>query len=261
MDDYRDDGGGPLATFWRRRGVLAAVDGTTRSAVADRADVSRSTVDRAVSDLVDAGLVRVTGDRCRRTAAGELLLTEFARTAGTVRSATGAAAALSVFPGSAEMDPAMLADAEVIRSGTDGADPVDRFVADAETADELYLYAAFVVDRVVERYRRRIVDEGLSVAVAVAEEGLGRLVAGHRDGLRQLVAADGLEMRRSRRVLPYSVQVTDPDDPGRATASVLAVDGTESAFLGTTDPEAVEWAFGTFERAWERADPLPVGRG
>jgi predicted transcriptional regulator len=247
------------STFWRRRDVLAAADGVTRSTIAERSGVSRSTVDRGVRELAASGLLRVDGGRCRRTAAGELLLRELARAAEVVGTAAAVADALAVLPDDAEMDPAMLADAEVARAGGEGADPVDRFVDHAEAAEECYIYAAFVVDRVVERYRRRVVDEGLSVTVAVAEEGLGRLVAAHRDRLRQFVRAEGLEMRRVPSVLPYSVQVTDPADPDRATAAVLAVDGDRSAYLGTRDETAVAWALGTFERAWADAEPLPVG--
>jgi predicted transcriptional regulator len=249
--------------FWRRRDLLRAVEGgATRTELSEATGVSRSTADRAVRELVDAALLADTGDGYRRTLAAELLLAEYDRVAGVVGTAASAAQVLETFPDGSDPDPAILADAEVVWSVEGDGRPVEQFVAVADSAADLRLYADVVVDDVVDCYRRHIVERGLETSVVVSEDGLERLVSRHSDPMQEFIAVDHLEMRHHPEALPYSLQVADAGDPGRARMSVLVFDSEgESLYVGTDDRRAVAWAADTFDRIWREAGPIPPRAG
>ncbi|MFC4407697.1 tetratricopeptide repeat protein [Haloarchaeobius iranensis] len=167
-----DDVASAVELLDRRRQVLGHLGrgGHHVRDLCDELDVSRSTVNRALRELEDAGWVERADDGYVRTTTGSLALQEYRDQVTALDAVQRHADALAPLPGDTPLEPAVLADATVETVAE--ADPfelVGRLRSALEDATAVRgVWPSVTDDRTVSTLRS-LVDDGAAVALAVDE--------------------------------------------------------------------------------------------
>ncbi|WP_257297760.1 tetratricopeptide repeat protein [Haloarchaeobius sp. FL176] len=168
-----DDVASAVELLDRRRQVLGHLggDGHHVRDLCDELDVSRSTVNRAIRELEDAGWVERADDGYVRTTTGSLALQEYRDQVTALDAVQRHADALAPLPGDTPLDPGVLADATVETVAE--ADPfelVGRLRSALEDATAVRgAWPSVTDDRTVSTLRS-LVEDGATVALAVDDE-------------------------------------------------------------------------------------------
>jgi tetratricopeptide (TPR) repeat protein len=215
-----DDGGSVLDVVRRRWSVFEQLlDGPMykRDLVA-AVDRSRSTVDRAVRELDDAGLVERVDGGYVATVAGQLAAEEYRTATDSMAAVEGAMAALEPLPHDAPVSGALLADATISTADrdTDAAALADRFVDHCSRADEPRVAIAGAADEAFVEAVRTATDG--SVLLPSADDG-------NPDG------------RAATSPPPFSLLRT----PSRVTVLVHTDGGRPHALIEATSDVALAW--------------------
>jgi predicted transcriptional regulator len=219
---------------------------------------SRSTVDRAIEALTDAGLVEEGDDGFVTTYTGRVLLdtvTEATAVAETAGAATGLARDL---PADAPRNHRFFAGGAVI--GTDRLPPAvvtDRITESLAAADRVRGAAvAPNSEQFIEvLYRRSAVEEELRVDLLVPASLVPTLVENYPERLEGSLQSEWLGLHVVDQ-LPYAFYLMTAD--GVTTARLL-VHGPHSNLLGYVEndrADAVEWLAGLYDEYRSASRPL-----
>lgn len=253
----RDD---PAAfeTIRRRTPVLRALDSapTPTSELIDALDLSRSTIDRAVEELEAVGLVETRDGGHVLTPAGDLAVSEYGRYEERLDALAEAADLLATLPRDAEIPPAALCDARIVRPRRHAPQrPIQPFCDLLDAADSARLFFPAVVPTEVESCRRNVVEDDTTVELAVTDPVVERLASDFRDDLAAALDTGRLRIRRVAPSLPYSLAVADRPE-GPATGLLVHADRGLRGFVGNDDSDAVAWARDRLDDCWTAGTPL-----
>jgi predicted transcriptional regulator len=256
-----DSGSVDLVNLLRRRGdLLRRVDGegTHKAELAAESDVSRSTVDRGIRDLAEAGLVCREDGRYRRTLAGDLALATYDDLLETFDALVRAGPALSELPPGTPFDPVLLggADVVVVATQADPGRPGREQRRHVERATHQRALASTALSTHVDVYRDAIVEDGLTGEFLLSPRVLDLLVEDHAAALEDALSTGRVSLRVADSLPPYGLSISETPEGTVVGLIVHHRSGTD-AFLSTTDEEAVAWAEALFERRWDAADPIP----
>lgn len=255
------DADGVVDLIARRNDVLRALDPTPveKRELVFRLDVSRSTVDRGVRELEAVGLVARSDGGYRRTPAGDLALSEFD---AFVRRASGVvehADQLGSLPSDADVDVAMVADADVVaadrRAPHAPTTALGSLIDDAERVRARWI-AAF--PRQVDAYATGVAD-GMEAEVVLAPTAVERLVSTHAAELSAALDTGRLSVREAPSEPAFGLLVAETPD-GPVAGMLLVGDAGVEAFVKNGDADAVGWARDRLATAWERSTPIPAQR-
>lgn len=220
-------------------------------------DSSRSTVDRAVSELSSLGLVERVDGGFRTTTPGRVALDLVAETGETMRTIEEESDVLSNLPLEASVSHRFLVGASV--AAGDSAAPyagIDGAFDKLERADRIRGFSVADND---PRWTRTL-HERASSGSMVADIALTRPMAEYvldRYGERtdEYLAADAYEIRVCES-LPFGLFLFDVD--GRTVAHLLVHDdrGSFVAQVENDRPDAVAWAEARFDEAFGGGTPL-----
>ncbi|WP_049979490.1 helix-turn-helix transcriptional regulator [Halolamina rubra] len=227
----------------KRSDVLAALSTQRRDkpALADAVGVSRSTVDRAIAELVETGLVREVGGRYEATHAGELGL-ETAREYRDATDTLGAAEPLlDALPEDAPVGTDLLEGGTVTY-----ADPALPEAALTEVLDRLPEaetlrgFAPVVKTNYVSMLQDAVVEAGLSVEIVVQTATLDslRTITAARPAVAEFFGADAVDVLTTDEQLPYALWLLDGPDVEHAGITVHD-GGAVVGVLSNDDPDAV----------------------
>jgi len=247
----------------KRANVLAAVAaGTARKpALVDALDVSRSTVDRAVDDLTDAGLVADEGGEVVATAAGTLALSARREYEALTDALGEAAPLLAATAEDAPLDRTLFAGADVAIADPQAPEaaltPAVEAVAEA---DRLEGFAPVVKSNYASLVYEGVRERDLTVELVVGRETLASAASvatpGGHDDLAAVLAAGPVTLLGTDEALPYALWIARVED-GDDTVGVTVHDG--GAIVGVVandDPAAVEWAEGVYAGYRDDAEPF-----
>lgn len=219
-------------------------------------DVSRSTVDRALRELVAMDLVERVDGVYRTTLAGRLAVDAFDDLQRRTHGIDAALDVLSVLPHDAPFPPDLFAGATVVEPT-----PISPH-RPAETNVELLSWAGHVrgvVSAVSEQYvanYRTAIAGGTSVDLVFPSAVLERLITRYDTAGDPVFERDTVEVRETTESLPCSVKLHERDGERVASLTVYGPDGLRG--LVTNDsPEAVSWVTSYIDRVWDDADRLP----
>ena len=246
----------PTAVVARRIDTLRALaDGpASTSALVDRVDASRSTVNRAIHELGTLGFVASTPDGTRITPLGRVALAEHDRR--TRRTDTLADAAPLFDDVSLDVDPVVFDDATLVLAGPRAPHrPVERLARLVADATHVSVYATRFLGRHARLAHNRVVDAGMTGSFVVTDGALERAAATCPDDLREATDLGRVAFRRTDRedavVLVLAETPTGPE-----MGLVVFHDGVPGGFLGNDDPAATRWARAVHERLWTAATPV-----
>ncbi|WP_254544060.1 helix-turn-helix transcriptional regulator [Halomarina pelagica] len=231
-----------------------------KSDLVDALDVSRSTVDRALRELVDHDLVEQRPDGYRATTPGRLAVEsygQFRRRTERIREATDVLRAL---PPDAPLEARALAGAEIVTpTANDPGLPIRRIGELLRETDGVRGIARAVTERYVELYRDRILD-GTTVRLVFAPASLERLLANYADAVAVALETGRVELRESpdSDLPPFGLRLYSTDETTTVGLTIYDADDDLRAFVRTDDPAAVEWAEARIERVWTNARPIPT---
>lgn len=220
-----------------------------KPALVDRLDVSRSTVDRAIADLDDVGLVDTVDGAYTLSKTGELALRvrdEYVERTDRIGEAEPLLKALDP---EAPFDPVILDGANVVLADPrtpEGA--LATVAAGFDEADSLRGFAPVVKSNYASILREHVAH-GLDVEIIVERDVLDSMAAvtKTRPELAELFASESVTVLVTDESLPYALWVTTGEGGSRAGLTVHDAGGV----LGVIDNDrevAVEWCRDLYER-------------
>jgi len=244
----------------KRSQVLASVadDPATKPDLLDRLSVSRSTVDRALASLVDAGLVRRIDGDYRITPGGRLALSAYREYVDTTSALAEAAPLLDGLPVDATLDRALLEAGTVnIAEPQAPENAITEAVQELQSAERLLVFSPVVKSNYIRLVHKQVESRDLDVTL-VLERGASESLASLADvteTVEALVDSDSFSLLSTDHDLPFmlylmlgsgtdSVGVTVPEDGG-IVGSVVA-----------SDPGAVDWGREWFDDVQTDATPV-----
>ncbi|WP_251342657.1 helix-turn-helix transcriptional regulator [Haloplanus halophilus] len=248
----------PAAVVDRRLDTLRALDegAASRATLADRAGVSRSTVDRALRELSTVGFVTSTPAGYRPTLPGRLALSGRDR---HVRRIEALAAVAPLFEGvevGLDVDPAVFEGATVVEATPHApTDPLDAVADVVGTATHVSVYTGRFLSRHARLYHDRIMEAGTTGAFVTTERVIERLAASRPVDTRDAVASGRVAIRRTNRDEPLTVVLAETPD-GPEVGLVVYRGGAARGFVGNDDPAATRWARALHERLWAAGTPF-----
>lgn len=226
-----------------------------RDELADRVDVSRTTLQRNLNTLTAAGWVRESGRTYRITKAGDAVARTFEESVETVRITERLLPFLRSVPAEAfDADVRTFADADIVLPNPpDPYSIFDRHVRALEEMDECRATVPFTGLRAHEAVRDRIVEHGARADLVVEPDVAETLRTDSRyASLYDEMAATGrYRVYVHARPLAYALYLVDD------TVQLIAHEEHEpQALIETDDEDAVSWAEAAFEEYKREATPL-----
>jgi predicted transcriptional regulator len=240
-------------TVARRRELFAllADEPLDKASIVRRLDVSRSTVNRAVSTLESYGFVERVDGRYATTTAGDLAHRHVRETLSTVEGLLRARPLLGY---GADLDPppALFRDATVVTTDHDRHGPV-RFLIDLLAGATAVRSAGAVFRNALPTpiRERASADGGLRLTQVMSPTTVERTRTYHAPELRDMITSDCHELRVAADYRPTTVAVVDT---GSASATVVVFYDEADEPVGlvhTTDSTCLAWARARIEHAWD----------
>lgn len=251
-----DDAPDLVALLAQRGDYLESIESgvTEKRALVDAHDASRSTVDRAVRQLADAGLVDRMHGEVALTTTGRLALDAYTTFRDRVAAIDDANDVLDAVDDTADLDVRLFENATVIEAAHTPQKPIDEVADVLREATEVRVLAPLVLPIHVALYRDRV-DDGLDADVVVTGAVLDELVANYQDAVETFIRIDDATLSLTDDTLPYGLVVASLDD--RDVVLVVCGTGPVSGVLRNDDPDAVDWAMQRFDSV--RADATRLG--
>ncbi len=224
--------------------------------LADDLGTSRSTVDRVVRELLDAGLAERAEGRYRLTCVGRCALGAYDECLDSLGGIQSARDLLSMLPNDAPLDPAFLTGATVHTSAPDIPDSAIReLFSSVENAERVYGIAPVALVGQLRPFYETATDGGTVVEMLIADELFDRLAAApdSREVIIEQLRHESVTLYRGEVPFRFGLWATE------AEAGVVVYTDTGVGGVARNDTEAaVEWATEQFETLRERAERLTL---
>ncbi|SFS96188.1 helix-turn-helix transcriptional regulator [Halostagnicola kamekurae] len=227
----------------RRRDLLEALrdNPSPKPEIVDRTAVSRSTVDRGITELVDRGCVRKVDSQFRLTETGRLALEarlEYERAIDQIQTAG---------PLLAEIDLESLS-LEFLRGATvNVADPrrpwkvLDQSSALVDEATTMYGTGPAVFRKFYDDIDRSVENHGLTCELVIDEAVFESLDSAQREELRELLRRAEGTLLRTELTDSFAIWILEYADREYAGITVYSSGGF-SGVIYNDAPNAVSWA-------------------
>jgi tetratricopeptide (TPR) repeat protein/predicted transcriptional regulator len=227
---------------------------------------SRSTVNRAVAELADAGLVRATDDGHVTTLTGRLTAEMYRRVSDEARDVRATTDVLAPLPSESPIGLELVAGADIER--TDGPPPyrsLERLRDAIRDADGVRAVVPTLSNLETLRVcRSRVVEDGMPVEVVTSRELFERVANRFPGVLRHL--ALGADCSVSTADVPaFTTLLVETDGRTAVTVVVYTDDNAIHGVVENDRPAAVRWAESLYgrvrTRATDRTDELEAFGG
>ncbi|WP_306057906.1 helix-turn-helix transcriptional regulator [Natronococcus wangiae] len=264
-----------LEVVTARRAILErlATDALGSGELAAELERSRSTVDRALSDLEAIGLIERTNGRYRTTVAGALALEEFDRLTSRLTAAVGASHLFAPIATDVPLGARFLEGSDVVLTSaseplgpTEHAARLERIEPERAleellaTGEHHRAVVPAVGHRIITAYRDAI-REGISLAAALPSADVETLLADHRRSTIAALETGRLTIRETETTTPHALIVAERADggglasQGAEAAAIVAVcvDDAIHGLVVNDTPAALEWARARLDTVWANA--------
>lgn len=232
-----------IETIARRAELFATLGNGPRSKrdLVAELPVSRSTVDRAVRELENAGLLTRNQGQVGLTLAGELALAEYERFREGLDGVREALPILDPVGPDTELVLDVFRRADIVRAQRHAPHrPIEAIKAFLTGADRIRGVASAVLPDYVDVYSRQIIQEGAEVDLVVSRQVLETLLAEYSSDLEAALETGRLQLRESETSPPFSTIVADSREP--TVGVVVYGDSGTTGFVRNDSREAVTWA-------------------
>lgn len=241
-----------------REGVLRAIvrEPQTKRELTETVSSSRSTVDRAIRELLDAGLVRQAGGEYEATMAAECALDAVGAFHDRMRTVSDAVAALGHLPPDTPFDPVFLDGAEVqVTTPTMPDGVVERLFESIEDASHVRGIAPVVLSGHLQSFYDAAKEGEARIEMLIDGDVLDRMVASPstRDILAAQLRDEQVSISRVDVPFSFGVWITEEE----AGVVVYSDTGVRGIIVNDTD-EAYAWAEQWFDDLSAAATALTV---
>lgn len=241
-----------------RHRYLALLVGRTvrKPEIESELDVARSTVDYAVRELLECGLIDRTPEGFRATQFGELVHATFERYHATLEGTVKAFDALAhLRPGTLDA-PELFDGADVVLPEAAALDrPLRRYIERIRRADRFRGVLPVVLEPYVEAIHERTVTEGRETELVMTPDVLRHLATTYVDRFSDVLGAEACSIFETPDNIAVGLAIFEIDD--RAEVGVLVHDDKGVRGLVLNDSvAAVSWAEERYERYRRLADPV-----
>jgi predicted transcriptional regulator len=243
-------------TIRRRRGFLTALRAGPRRKreLVEALETSRSTVDRAVGDLLEAGLVTETTEGVAITLAGRMAAAIDATYLRRIAALSDALEPLAAIDGQVSIDDSFLVDARIEAASPHVPDLIiDRFYESVAAATSVQAVVPMVLREHLLRFHEELTDRPVDVEMVVDRRVIDLLgadpeMAGVIDAV---IGSDTIEVSAAELPMRIGVWVT----PTEAGVIVYTDTGPHSVLVNTRGA-ARRWAQTVYEAAATESVPL-----
>jgi len=217
---------------------------------------SRSTIDRAVSDLIEANCIVERAGVYSTTATGELALTEYEHYVAGTDAIEKSSELLNDLPKDVEVDLALLRDASI--SVADSHAPDRAAAASAELLEDATMMkglAPTVLKSDIYTVEEHLDDEFSAEIVAEAEV-IDVLSDFPGTPAESLLSHESLSLLQSESELPYALWIIKSPHEEWAGITVHNSTGSVSGVIMNNSDIAVQWAQKKYEEFYDEARPI-----
>lgn len=258
VNDQRLDIGGFREILNRRSSLLRRIEVSpaTKDEIGRSVGLSRATVDRAIRELTEFGLIDGTNGEYRLTTVGAVAIDEFDRFERRLKGLRRATDAINQMPADYPIDGSIFESANIVVPGSNSPrPPVDEFSSLIDRGTRVRTFGSVILPQLVDVYRRRIIDDGIHARIVVTAPILQRLVSGYHDSLHTALKTGRMTIREASRLPPFALVVADTAT-GRELGMLLYGDPGIRGYIGNDSTEAVRWGERLFQRTWEDAEAV-----
>lgn len=245
-----------VAEALRKRGdCLAALVATPRSKrdLGEALEMPRSTLDRAVRELEDAGLIETDGGGYRATALGHVASRVHAEYRSALADACAAADVLADLPPETPLGREFLEDAAVSESAPFAPDGVvDELFASVADADHVRGVAPVALTGHTDEFHERALAGGGRLTLVLSSAVVETLR--ETDSWEDNLQADGMTVSEADVPFSFGLWLTDAE----AGVVVYTDTGIRAVLRNDTDA-ALAWAEAQYDRVARTATPLGPG--
>lgn len=241
----------------RRRELLALLaEPRTKPDLVERADIARSTVDRAIDDLREHGLVSRSGSTYVATYAGRHAADAYDGFRVRLDALEAAQPILDVLPADVSIPPAALEEATVLESTPEAPQaPVEHNADLVAGATTFHGTGPAVIPQYTDTVTKLVTAGGATVELVLTEAVVEVLDSEYDDGFEQLRAATGLSLYVTDEPMPYAVWTAEK--PAETVSGIVVY--TDSGIKGAINNDTAamnEWARAAYESYRASARPL-----
>lgn len=249
------------AALTDRHSCLRALIGQPRSKreLEEEIDCSRSTLDRAVRTLADAGFVRYEDGVWKLTLLGRCSYQTREAYLDRLDGLAEAAEILDGFSPNHPIDCQFLAGADVYKADPSMPDAVMQTLLDcAEQATEMYVATPVVVTGFAENFYESVrTGRDYTLEMLLPAGVFDRIHTTFPTLTNDLVNDPNVDLHRASIPFNFGLWIADADEVG---VVVFADQGVRGILVNDTD-DAVDWATDQYKRAKQDAEPILLRNG
>jgi predicted transcriptional regulator len=253
VDEQFEEIGYLLRSGHRVQALASLCEGPlTVTELADATGASRKTIKRAVRTFDEYGWVRATGDEYELTPTGRLVTDRTQRLVAATEATRRLRPVAQWLPGSFDVDPEHLADAEItLPDDADTTAPARRMVEVLRGADEVRAVAFAVAPGAVEATRQ---SESATLVLTPEAVSFVREDPEMAGPFAEILDA-GWPVYEYDGDLEFNLVVADET----VMLGLVDAGGAPSGLVESRNEHVHRWALDRFERCREQAEPVDAG--
>lgn len=237
-------------TVAKRSNVLEALleEPMTKPEMVERLTASRSTIDRAISELENVGSVTRIDSRYQPTTSGTIAFSEYQNYVEMTETLTEGIPLLEVWPEDSPISATLIRDAEVHAAKSHAPENALTPIVDMiKTASELRVLMPVVLSTYLDILETFVERNDLAVEIVVEDKVFESFEGSYWSAVGGLETAGNVDVYTSERELPFALWLVDED---RCTGVTVHERGGIRGVILNESQAAVEWATHHYE--WYR---------
>jgi predicted transcriptional regulator len=234
----------------KRSDVLDAIvqEPMTKPELVERLAVSRSTVDRAISDLESVGSVTRTDSTYYPTTSGKLAFSEYRNYVEITEALAKGNRVLEAWPDDSPVSVTLVRDAEVRTANPYAPENALIPIIDSiEAASRIRVLMPVVLSTYLGMLETFVEENGHEADLVVEDEVLHSFDESYWSAVGGLKSADGVRVYTSERELPFALWLIGDGDDECAAVTVHEQGGIRGVLLNESE-DAVGWATSHYEQ-------------
>lgn len=257
-----DDGEGVRNAVSNRTGLLDALteDPQTKPELVDQLDNSRSTIDRAVDELLEMDLIAPTSPAAHTyglTQHGRLALDAYLAYCSETDSLGSNRSLLNTLSPDVALSRKFVADATIHRSSNSPDAALQPGTEILEESTTLRGAAPVVSSGYVDTIGSWVQREETTLELVLERDLMETMKQSFANDLKDVLRLDSVEFRIIDEDLPYSIWLMDQPTTTYAGITIYEGGGVRGSLVAEGD-RAVEWAESEYESYYEDAEPLTL---
>lgn len=246
------------STLHKRHNVLAALanEPRTKPDLVNAVDPSRSTIDRAISALEDAGCIERRDSTYYLTQLGRVSLAEHNRYTKTMDGIARASDVLDSVTTDVHIDPVFLSGVSVQTADPHAPEsPLKDSIEALKATDRLVGLVPVIFSVYIEALTDLVREHDVKAELLLHENAFDSLLEYYQDRFGKIDITDHVDFYVTDQDLPYTLWITEHDESSRADITVHE-NGGVCGVLTNDSPAALQWARDEFAEYLETADPV-----